>query len=378
MSFPINRFALVSILLLTMASPWSQAKVIHEESTEQVTIQVETVAEGLGVPWGLEFLSPAEIIYTERSGNIGILNLTTGKIKRFKNVPKVMAEGQGGMLDVAVPPGYKQGDWIHFTYSKEVSGQGVTVLSRAKLKNGELSAWEEMLETVSASDTGRHFGSRITYDDKGHLFFSVGDRAVRPEAQNLNSHIGTVIRLNLDGSIPKDNPFVKNKQALDEIWSYGHRNPQGLVFDKANARLWSNEHGPRGGDEINLVEPGKNYGWPVISYGKEYWGPKAVGESTHKEGMEQPKKVYTPSIAPGSLMHYTGDVFKKWNGDLFSGALKLTHINRVGVNTKGKITSEERILEDFGERIRALKQGPDGLIYFSTDSGKILKLTPKK
>lgn len=365
-------------ILLLALSDVSAAKVVYQEKTELGNTDVELVSDGLGVVWGLAFLSEDKIIFTERHGDMGILSLSSGKVIKIKDVPSVKDEGQGGLLDVATPPGYKAGNWIYLTYSKDQGGEGVTALARTKVARGRIAKWEDMLVTKSSSNTGRHYGSRIEFDGEGHIFFTVGDRGVRPSSQDLQQHSGSVLRIKLDGNVPKDNPFVADKNVLPEIWSYGHRNPQGIAFDKKNNRLWVNEHGPRGGDEINLVYPGLNYGWPVISYGKEYWGPKSVGESTHKEGMEQPKKVYTPSIAPSSLLLYTGNEFPKWSGNLFSGALALTHINRVVVDKKGELQGEERLLEDFGERVRSLRQGPDGLIYFSTDSGKILRIVPSE
>ena len=208
------------------------------------------------------------------------------------------------------------------------------------------------------------------------MFFGIGDRGHRPNAQDLSNHAGSIIRLNLDGSIPKDNPFINNESVLPEIWSYGHRNPQGLMYDFKYQRLWEIEHGPRGGDEINLIVAGANYGWPVISYGKEYSSPFAVGEGTHRDGMEQPVKVYIPSIAPGSLIMYSGDALSKWKGNLFSGALKLRHINRIVLDENGQVIKEERLLESLDERIRALAQSPEGWIFFSTDSGKIFRISP--
>ena len=184
------------------------------------------------------------------------------------------------------------------------------------------------------------------------------------------------MRLNRDGSIPLDNPFIDKKEILPEIWSYGHRNPQGLVYDQNSSQLWSIEHGPRGGDEINLIQAGKNYGWPIISYGKEYWGPVAVGENTHKKGMQQPVKYYVPSIAPSSLLLYSGKAFPKWQGHLFSGALKLRHLNRVVLNKHSKAISEERLVKNLDERIRCVIESPEGWIYFSTDSGKLLRIKP--
>lgn len=366
---------------LVFAEPQLFAKPLFEAESEGMSYRVERVAEGLGVPWGMAFLSPSEILFTERSGKIKLLTLssapqTPATVTRLAGHPRVKAAGQGGMLDVAVPPDFKPGDWIYFTYSKSHKGSAVTTLARAKRNGQHLLQWTELLVTRSATDTGRHFGSRIAFDDKGHLFFTVGDRGVRQNGQDLTTHAGSVIRLNRDGSTPTDNPFVGRKNALPEIWSYGHRNPQGIFYDRADKRLWVIEHGPRGGDEINLIKPGVNYGWPVISYGKEYWGPLHVGEGTHKDGMAQPVKYYVPSIAPGSLLSYSGKAFPRWQGDLIAGALKLTHLNRVSLDTEGKAVGEERLLRDLNERIRALIESPEGWLYLSTDSGLILRLRP--
>lgn len=343
--------------------------------SEGMQVKVEKVTEGLAVPWGMAFLSATTLLITERSGSVILLDLNNKKTY-LNNIPKVMAAGQGGMLDVALPPNYKSSGWIYFTYVKDINGKGATVLARAKLKNNKFYNWQELLISESTTDTSRHFGSRIAFDNKGHVFFGIGDRGERPNGQDLTNHAGTIIRLNLDGSIPKGNPFVNSDIALPEIWSYGHRNPQGLVYDKKTNRLWEIEHGPRGGDEINLINKGANYGWPVISYGKEYWGPIAVGEGTHRKGMEQPVKFYVPSIAPGSLLLYSGNAFPKWKGNLFTGALKLRHINRLALNTNGQFIKEERLLNSLEQRIRALAQSPEGWIYFSTDGGSIFRILP--
>lgn len=341
-----------------------------------MNLQLELVADDLGIPWGMCFLSEKRLLVTERNGEVLLLEVDTGRISRLKGVPDVMAEGQGGMLDIALSPNFNKDGWIYFTYVKEVDALGATVLSRAKFSDEAFSDWQELLVTKSTSDTTRHFGSRITFDEDGHVFFSVGDRGVRKNAQDLSNHAGSIMRLNLDGSVPADNPFSKNKQLLPEVWSYGHRNPQGMAYDIENKRLWSIEHGPRGGDEINLVHAGKNYGWPIISYGKEYWGPMDVGEGTHRKGMEQPVKVYIPSIAPGSMLLYTGDALPDWKGNILSGALKLQHINRIVLSAQGEVLKEDRLLENLDERIRGLAQSPQGWLYFSTDSGKIYRLRP--
>ena len=339
-------------------------------------IRLEQLYSGLGVPWGMSFLGPGQLLITERRGNVRLLDLEKNSAVILEGSPRVVAEGQGGMLDVAVGPDYASDGWIYFTYSKASKSEAATTLARARLRQNQLIDWQDLLVTDSATDTRRHFGSRIAFDDQGHVFFGVGDRGKRDMAQDLGNHIGTIMRLNLDGSVPRDNPFVGDPNARDEIWSYGHRNPQGLLFDRETQRLWSIEHGPRGGDEINLVIKGRNYGWPVISYGKEYWGPIAVGEGTSKPGMEQPRKVYVPSIAPGSLLMYRGNAFPAWRGNLFAGALKLQHLNRISLSEPGQAVAEERLLEGLGERIRALAQGPEGWLYFSTDSGRILRIRP--
>lgn len=343
--------------------------------SEGMGFQVEEVASGFGVPWGMVFLSQTELLFTEREGKITILHLDSGHRTVLQGGPRVFSEGQGGLLDVAVPQAYSAGDWIYFTYSKDQRGKGVTTLARGRVSGELIIDWQELLVTKSATETSRHFGSRIAFDSKGHLFFTVGDRGIRPNGQDLSTHAGSILRLQIDGTVPEDNPFA-NGGGLPEIWSYGHRNPQGIAFDLVNNRLWSNEHGPRGGDEINLIMPGKNYGWPVVSHGKEYWGPVRVGEGTTRVGMVDAVKVYIPSIAPGSLLLYSGKAFANWQGNLFSGALALQHLNRVVVNDSGEVIQEERLLEDLEERIRAIVESQEGWLYLSTDSGRILRLRP--
>ena len=352
------------------------------------TYQVTQVATGLGIPWGMSFQSENEILFTERKGRLGIVNIVSGEVNYLSGLPEIIANGQGGFMDVAKPTNNEIADWTYFTYVKPIdaAGNGETTLARAHISKDGIFDWQDLLVTHSlfgvifdvtgiAWGSDRHFGSRIAFDDT-HLYFSIGDRGNRPNGQNLETHAGSILRLNVDGSVPQDNPFVDVKGARNEIWSYGHRNPQGLFWDGVNQRLWSIEHGPRGGDELNLIERGANYGWPIISYGKEYASFRSVGEGTHKEGMEQPKKFYIPSIAPGSLMQYTGEAFPEWQGDLFAGALKLRHINRIDLDPEGNVVAEERLMEDLNERIRALLESPEGWIYFSTDSGNIYVIKP--
>ena len=362
---------------ITLAASFLQDKSLMWGKSQGMEYRVEQLIDGLDIIWGMAFLSADQMILTHRDGSISLFNTSNFELTELQGAPEVFASGQGGLLDVAVTSTYQPGDWIYFTYSKPFFDEAATTLARAKLQGHQLSGWQDLLVTKSLSDSTRHFGSRIAFDNQGQLFFSVGDRGHRPNGQDLSTHAGSILRLTLDGKTPADNPFVNKKNALPEIWSYGHRNPQGLAYDQRHKRLWAIEHGPRGGDEINLIESGKNYGWPVISYGKEYMSPFAVGEGTEKPGMEQPVKVYIPSIAPGSLLLYTGRAFPAWQGNLFSGALKLRHINRV-VLKNNKATAEERLLEYLKERIRSLAQSPEGWLYVGTDSGKILRIVPDK
>lgn len=334
----------------------------------------ELLTEGLNVPWGLSYVGDNRVMVSEKNGTVGLLNLSNNKYTAIGTHPNVRVSGQGGLLDIAQSPFDHQ--QIYFTYAKQVGNAIETTLSTAKFNQGQLSDWQDLLSTHSGSDGGRHFGSRITFDNQS-LYFSVGDRGERSNGQDLTTHAGSVLRVTPTGQVVADNPFAANSTAKPEIWSYGHRNPQGLFFDKTTNQLWSIEHGPRGGDEINLIEKGANYGWPITSHGKEYWGPIKVGEAQEKEGINSPKKVYVPSIAPGSLILYRGDMHPQLSGKLLAGALKLTHINVLTLQGS-EVFSEQRILEHLGERIRDIEALPNGEIIFSTDSGKIYRLTSSK
>jgi glucose/arabinose dehydrogenase len=366
---------IIQILLCLSLIGSSHGGTLFSAESEGMRYQVDEVVADLGIAWGLVFLGPGELLVTERDGKVKRVDLSNQEITELAGVPDVWAEGQGGLLDVSVVGTFSRGDWIYFTSSKELDGHGVTALARAHLAENEIVDWQELFVSDSATDEDRHFGSRIAFDQSGHVFFSIGDRGVRPNGQDRSNHAGSIIRLNLDGSVPEDNPFIQGN-GMPEIWSYGHRNPQGLFWDEFAGRLWSNEHGPRGGDEINLIEAGGNYGWPVVSHGKEYWGPKRVGEATTRTGMIDPVKIYIPSIAPGSLLVYSGKAFPGWQGNLFSGALKLEHLNRVVLDETGRPVKEERLLSDLEERIRALVESPEGWLYLSTDSGRILCIKP--
>lgn len=368
----------IFLFFMMSLSIFAAPQVVTKGQSEGMKYQVELITQNLGgIPWGMAFTSENELFITFISGRMILFDINTKKSTTITGMPEnPLYQGQGGLMDVALSPNFENDNFLYFTYVKNINNQGATTLARAKFTNSTLMHWEDLLVTKSTSNTSRHFGSRITFDEAGHLYFGIGDRGERPSAQDLSNHNGSIIRLDLNGKTLSNNPFVANAQAKGEIFSYGHRNPQGLVYDKNRKILWEIEHGPRGGDELNKIEKGKNYGWPIIGYGKEYWAPLHVGEGTHKDGMEQPVKVYTPSIAPSSLMLYSGDAFPKWRGDLFAGALKLLHINRIILDKSGSIVSEERLLGDLELRIRQIIQDKNGYIYFSTDSGEIMRIIP--
>ncbi|WP_191600443.1 PQQ-dependent sugar dehydrogenase [Marinomonas algicola] len=338
------------------------------------SVKVDPVAQFDGALWGLSLLDDQSAIVTLKKGDAYKVNLLNGNKHAVKGVPSVDSRGQGGLLDVAKSPNFNEEQWLYFTYAKPTNSGSATTLARAQLDGSQLRNWQDLLVTDSASSTTKHYGSRIAFDGDDHVFFSVGERGKRENAQDGANHAGSILRLNLDGSVPADNPFVSTDLIKNEIWSYGHRNPQGLFFDRETQTLWSNEHGPRGGDEINQIKAGANYGWPVVSHGKEYWGPISVGEGQDKPGMESPIKVYIPSIAPGSLLRYRSEPGHHWNGDFVSTALALRHLNRVHLDGKGD-TSETRYLEELNERLRSIAQDSNGTLYIGTDSGKLLKVS---
>lgn len=341
---------------------------------EQAAYKIETVYEGLDLPWGMTFVGDDKALITQKEGSLVLLDLKTGVKQNVSGLPSdIYTKRQGGLLDVK----QASNGWLYFTYVKSnKDGHGATTLARAKLSSDKLTSWQDLLITDSVTDTGRHFGSRIVFADADTLFFGVGDRAKRSPAQDLSNHMGTLLRVDMQGRAKDDNPFVADKSIRAEIWSYGHRNPQGLAID-ALGQLWEIEHGPRGGDEINKITPKANYGWPVISFGKEYSSDKAVGEATHKKGMEQPEAYFVPSIAPSSLMIYSGRAFPQWQGNFFAGALALTHLNRLALNPDGKLVEQERLLDDLQERIRYVCEDRDGLIYLLTDTGKLMRISPQ-
>jgi len=337
---------------------------------------IDTLSAALSNPWGMAWLPDGRMLVTERSGEIRIFENDQLKEEKISGVPAVFARGQGGLLDITLHPNYAQNGWIYISYSNpNPDGAGAhTAVMRAKLEGNSLVNQEKLFQATPYTTAGVHYGSRIVFDDDNYMFISVGERGAMDNSQNLSNYSGKIHRLHDDGRIPSDNPFVNDPEAVKSIWSYGHRNPQGMVWDSANKRLWAHEHGPRGGDELNLVEKGKNYGWPVISYGINYNGT-ILTELTEKEGMEQPVHQWTPSIAPCGMMLYTGDQFPEWKGNLFVGALAFRHVARVVLDGE-RYVEEERLLDQMA-RVRAVEQGPDGNIYVATEGpGMMLRIRP--
>jgi glucose/arabinose dehydrogenase len=357
----------------------SHAQVFHSTAGD---FALETVAKGLDHPWSLAFLPDGRMLVTERPGRIRIV-ARDGKLSpALAGVPKVFAASQGGLHDVILDRDFGQNRTIYFCYAEPAGSGARTALARARLMDEgtpRLDAVEVIFRQEGPLSSGNHFGCRIVHAPDGNLFLTTGDHfTARDQAQNLGNHLGKLIRIRPDGSVPPDNPFVGRAGAKPEIWSYGHRNAQGLALHPASGKLWEHEHGPRGGDEINLIEKGKNYGWPVIGYGIDYSGAK-IHESTRKEGMEQPLWYWVPSIAPSGMAFYTGDLFPAWRGNLFVGALASQLLARLELDGD-KVVKEERLLRELRERIRDVRQGPDGALWLLADNsaGRILRLAPAK
>jgi aldose sugar dehydrogenase len=346
------------------------------------SLAVETVARGLERPWGLAFLPDGRMLVTEKAGRMRIVTREGALSPPVAGVPAVRHSGQGGLHDVILDRDFARNSTIYFCFAEPASGGGRTSLARARLAAGETPRLDEV-KIIFRQDgplsSGNHYGCRIVQARDGNLFLTMGDHfTYRDEAQNLGNHIGKIVRVTPDGAVPPDNPFVNRAGARPEIWSYGHRNSQGAALHPQSGKLWMHEHGPRGGDEINVPLAGRNYGWPVIGYGVDYSGAK-IHEATAKAGMEQPIKYWVPSIAPSGMAFYTGDLFAAWKGSLFVGALAARILVRLELEGE-KVGKEERLLADLNERIRDVRQGPDGAIWLLTDSsnGRILRMAPAR
>jgi glucose/arabinose dehydrogenase len=377
-----KRFSISAILILLFAPAHAQNEPAVVKS-EKTSIRVEVIASGLQNPWGLTFLPDGRALVTERPGRLRIIGKDNKLSDPVGGVPEVAAVGQGGLLDVALSPRFAKDNLVFLSFAEpRGAGGSSTSVARGRLVEKDGKATLEDVKVIFRQEPARpggfHFGSRLVFARDGNLFVTTGERNLKTPSQDLTNHIGKIIRITPDGGVPKDNPFVNNKDAKPEIWSWGHRNVQGAVLHPQTGKLWLTEHGPRGGDEINIPEAGKNYGWPVIGFGIDYSGAK-MHESTHKEGMEQPIHHWTPSIAPSGAMFYTGDLFPAWKGNLFTGSLVFTSLYRVELNGE-KFVKEEPLLEQLGDRIRDVRQAADGSIWLLTDArnGKVLRLTPAK
>ncbi len=344
--------------------------------SETLAFRLDTVVTGLEIPWGIAFLPNGDLLVTDRNGTFYRKDQNK-KLAKIKGVPEVVAKGQGGLMDVEVHPDFEQNQTIYLSYSKpnKDKSKSTTAIMMARLVGNELKEQRDIFVAVPYLPTRHHYGSRLEFDNDGYLYFSVGDRGRRDEnPQSLTNHCGKIHRIHADGSVPKDNPFVNEKNAMPTIFSYGHRNPQGVTLDPVTNIIWEHEHGPRGGDEINIIHPGKNYGWPVISYGINYNGTKFT-DITERAGMEQPEWYWVPSIAACGLTFVTSDQYPGWQGDLLVGSLRFQFLERVIIENN-KVVGREKLLKNIG-RLRDVKMGRDGYVYFSVeDPGMVLRILP--
>jgi glucose/arabinose dehydrogenase len=347
-------------------------------SSSGTSFRTTTITDGLDHPWSMAFLPDGRILVTERPGRLRIINDGKLEPEPVSGLPPIAAHGQGGLLDVVLHPDFEKNGFVYLSYAAGKHGRIGTEVGRGRLSGNRITDWQTLFRLDPKSLGGRHFGSRLVFDSNNHLFITLGDRGDRDRAQDLRDHAGSIIRLNDDGTIPDDNPFIDTPGARPEIYSYGHRNGQGAALHPSGT-LWMHEHGPQGGDELNIIASGQNYGWPVITYGKEYVSGSDIGEGTHRPDMQQPIHYWVPSIAPSGMAFYDGDKFPAWRGNLFVGALKFRLLARLTLDGD-KVIDEERLLEDELGRIRDVRTGPDGYIYLLTDdnNGKLVRLEPAK
>jgi aldose sugar dehydrogenase len=369
-----SAFVLVPALMLPLGSVARADSA--PASTEHGPVRLITVAEGLEHPWGMAFLPDGRVLVTERPGRLRIVTAQGAIGPALEDVPSVHAEGQGGLLDVALDPDFSSSRLVYLSYAEPRKGGNGTAVARGRLGDDGLSDVQVIFRQQPTVESGHHFGSRLVFARDGRLFVTLGERnSARAQAQTLDSHIGKVVRIERDGKVPADNPFVGRPGALPEIWSYGHRNVQGAALHPETGELWTTEHGPKGGDELNRTLAGRNYGWPVVSYGVEYSGAK-ISDSPTAPGIEPPVHYWVPSIATSGLLFYTGDRFPQWKGNAFVGGLKSQQLVRL--EFKGnEVAHEESLLRGVvNQRVRDVEQGPDGFIYLLTDEdkGRLLRI----
>lgn len=372
--------SLSSLLLIGLTiGACSQAKTPQPASLE---LRTEVISNALSHPWGMAFLPDGRILVSERGGDLRVIS-AEGKLhpEPIEGLPIIEQYGQGGLLDVALHPSFESNQLVYFSFAENEDENYGTAVGRGRLEGHALTDVEVIFRLLPKSDTPYHFGSRLVFDRDGLLYVTLGDRGKRPRAQDLNDHAGSLIRIHDDGRIPADNPFVSRSDAKPEIYSYGHRNIQGAALHPQTGRLWTHEHGPQGGDELNLSSAGANHGWPVITYGKNYVTGTSIGEGTERADIEAPIHYWVPSIAPSGMAFNNGSRYPGWEGNLFIGSLKFQQLVRLELDGE-KVVHEERLLEEILGRIRDVRFGPDGYLYLLTDENegslvKLLAQTPK-
>lgn len=371
-----NSVLLASLFLFMSNLSCAQDVENQVNTIENPPFSAELLIDEMQIPWGMTFLPDGALLVTQKSGEL--YHFKDGKKTPISNVPETYQRGQGGLLDIELHPDYSNNGWIYISYASSEGEEkgGHTALMRAKLEGNTLINNEVLYKAGPNTTKGQHFGSRIEFDNNGYLFLSIGERGARDEnPQDITRDGGKIYRFHADGSIPEDNPFYTKEGAKTAIYSYGHRNPQGLVKHPETGEIWDNEHGPRGGDEINIIKAGANYGWPLVTYGINYSGTP-ITEKRVMEGMEPPIHYWLPSIAPSGMTFITTDTYgSDWNGSLLVGSLKFQYLERLEMNGT-KVVSREKLIDDIG-RVRDVKEGPDGLIYVAVEGKGIYKLVPK-
>jgi len=377
----IEKFRLVCVTaLITLSVPVASAQ-DSSIKTERYTLKVETLASGLASPWSVALLPDGLTLITEKPGKLRVLRQGRLLERPVSGLPEVTVRGQGGLLDVVAHPGYQKNRLIYWSYSAGTSTEVGTEVARGRLScegdDCRVSDVQVIFTQKPKVNAGQHFGSRLVWDGSGNLFVTLGDRGRQDDAQNLGNHIGTVVRISETGGVPVDNPFVKREGAMPEIFSHGNRNVQGAAIHPRTGELWAHEHGPQGGDELNILRSGRNYGWPVITHGRTYGLGRTIGEGTERADIPKALKIWLPqSIAPSGLTFYTGTLFPEWRSSLFLGSLREQMLIRLTLSGDA-VTAEERI-EGFG-RVRDVREGSDGALYVLSEStGKLFRLTPTK
>lgn len=379
MKFEIYRSFLIILMCMSCQLSWAQDKqqLIH---SEKHSFRIVPLLAGLENPWSIAFLPDGRMLVTERAGRLRLVSQDF-KLdpKPIEGLPEVIANGQGGLFDVVLHPQHAQNGWIYWAYNAPGTGGWGTALARGKLQGQRMTEVQVLFSMQPKTRSAHHFGGRIVFDAAGMVYLTLGDRGDKDRAQKLNDHAGSVIRLHDDGRVPKDNPFVKQAGALPEKWTLGHRNMQGAAINPQTGELWTHEHGPQGGDEVNVIRPGLNYGWPVVTYGVNYGLGTKIGEGQSKPGMVQPLQVWVPSIAPSGMVFVSGLQFPQWQGSMLVGALRGQMLVRLTL-AGDKVLSEERLFQGWPGRIRDVRMGPDGLVYLLTDDpqGALLRLEPAK